>query len=415
MIEWLGIAVLIVIATVLVVPPLLIRRREPASRAAHDLEVYKDQLREIEGDLASGLLSRDEAAAARTEIQRRILAAASRRAPQAAPAGRRSLPAAIALGVVVPLAALGLYAVLGAPGTPSLPVAERPAMDAMKGQDVAKLVDTLAQRMAADPDDVRGWLLLARSQRALGRFDQSAKSFRQAIEHGADDAETYAERGEVLIGADSGAVGTAAREAFAAALERDPANPRARYYIALGKAQNGDLEGALADWRALRDEAPAGVAWMNVLDQQIAAAESQLAGGAAQPAPPAAAPGPTQADVEAAAGMSGEEQATFIRSMVNRLAARLAKEPDDLDGWLRLARAYRVLGETGPLRDALQNVLRLAPNHPLALFQMGELEAAAGNTAEAERLWRRVADMLPQDSRARAEVESRIKALAPAE
>jgi cytochrome c-type biogenesis protein CcmH/NrfG len=100
---------------------------------------------------------------------------------------------------------------------------------------------------------------------------------------------------------------------------------------------------------------------------------------------------------------------------VNRLAARLAKEPDDLDGWLRLARAYRVLGETGPLRDALQNVLRLAPNHPLALFQMGELEAAAGNTAEAERLWRRVADMLPQDSRARAEVESRIKALAPAE
>jgi cytochrome c-type biogenesis protein CcmH len=288
-------------------------------------------------------------------------------------------------------------------------------MDAMKGQDVAKLVDTLAQRMAADPDDVRGWLLLARSQRALGRFDQSAKSFRQAIEHGADDAETYAERGEVLIGADSGAVGTAAREAFAAALERDPANPRARYYIALGKAQNGDLEGALADWRALRDEAPAGVAWMNVLDQQIAAAESQLAGGAAQPAPPAAAPGPTQADVEAAAGMSGEEQATFIRSMVNRLAARLAKEPDDLDGWLRLARAYRVLGETGPLRDALQNVLRLAPNHPLALFQMGELEAAAGNTAEAERLWRRVADMLPQDSRARAEVESRIKALAPAE
>ncbi|MFQ6018161.1 MAG: c-type cytochrome biogenesis protein CcmI [Kiloniellaceae bacterium] len=411
---WAVAAGLTALAVGLLLPPLLRRPTRGWPRAAYDLTVYRDQLAEIERDLARGTLSADQAAAARTEIERRLLAAAAgREGPAAAdPADETSgsgAPAdprrragrwlAVALTIGLPAAAFALYAILGAPGVPSLPFAERPAPERTAAEarhdEVARLAAQLAARMAERPDDPRGWLLLARTYRTIDRHAEAAEAFGEAIARGLDQAEVHAARGEMLVAADNGSVGPEARRAFAAALEQDPANPRARYYAGLALAQDGHLRVALDLWVALAREAPADAAWRPVVERQIqeAAARlgldpSELPQAADTPrnaeAPGTGAPpGPSAADIEAAARMSPEARAALIRAMVERLAARLEAQPEDFDGWLRLARAYSVLGEPAAAERALDRAARLVRDLPDGAPERGALNRARKAVAPA--------------------------------
>jgi cytochrome c-type biogenesis protein CcmH len=296
----------------------------------------------------------------------------------------------VALGFAIPLTAIGLYLVLGNPGVPSMPFAERPVPEApaedVAGQEMEGLIATLAARLAEDPDSRAGWLLLGRSYAQLDQFGAAAQAYRRAIALGFDDATIQGALGEALAAQADGTIGPEARNAFAAALVHDPQDPRARYYAGLALAQDGQAQAAIDIWLGLLRESTAAAPWRPVVAQQIREAAASLgieapelpvaldpAQGNPQPGPD---PGPDAADVEAAGQMSAEDRAAFIRSMVARLAERLEAEPGDFQGWLRLARAFGVLGEADRARDALTRAEAAIRELPGDAPERAQLEAA---------------------------------------
>jgi cytochrome c-type biogenesis protein CcmH len=372
---WLLAGLLTALAVAVLLIPLLRRPKHAAARRDYDLAVYRDQLSELDRDLARGILSADQAEAARTEIERRLLGAAEGGPEGGSEGGAKSAEPrrgvlAAATVVALPAAALGLYLVLGAPGVPSVPFAERPTAQPVP-QDIALLVERLAARMAETPDDPEGWRLLGRTYLQIGRPVEAVDALRQAVTRGAEGASVWASLGEALVEVNQGLVVAGAREAFATVLKHDPGDPRARYYTGLALAQDGRPREALETWVALAADAPADAPWREVVAAQIARAaedlgldpdDPALAGAARAPGP--GAPGPSAAEVEAAAEMSPEARDAMIRSMVDGLAARLEQEPGDLDGWLRLSRAYAVLGEPEQAKAAVDRAAELVAQLP---------------------------------------------------
>lgn len=363
MIFWLLAGALTALVVAYLLLPLLRRREAGPSRSAYDQAVYRDQLRELEKDRERGLLPEAEAEAARREIERRLL---SSEAQDDADAGSQAeRPKAMQrLGIVfvvllLPLAGMGTYLQFGTPGLPGLPFAER---QSGSGEEARMLVAQLEQRLADDPSDAEGWLVLARVYERTARYVDAAAAYRKIIGLGRGGAEVQASLGEVLVAAAGGEIGRDARLAFAEAISLDPGNPRARYYAGLAMAQDGRVNEALAVWRSLAADSPPDAPWRPLVEQQIANAARSLG---EDPADSATAPrGPSAADIEAMQELSPEEQADFVRSMVEGLAARLEAEPDDPDGWLRLARSYAVLGEAEAARGALDRAAPLIAELP---------------------------------------------------
>lgn len=346
--------------TALLIWPLLRRARAGAPRRDYDLAIYRDQLAEIERDQRRGVLDAAEAEAARLEVQRRLLAADRLGAAEPAPAtaARRDWFLPATLGVLVPGLALGLYLLLGNPEVPSIGHAERQAALS----DMNGLAERLRERLAGEPADPRGWELLGRTYQQLGRQDLAAEAYREALRHGGDAGRLNASLGEALATAAGGDIGGEARAAFARALEADPAEPRARYYAGLALIQDGRRAEGLAVWRLLAEASPPEAPWLPALKRSIVALSEEL--GEAAPTAPSAPAGPTAEDVEAAGAMSAEERDAFVRSMVERLAARLEAAPDDVEGWLRLARARQVLGETELAVAALRRAQQQLAGRP---------------------------------------------------
>lgn len=368
---WIIVAAMTALTAVLLAGPLIRRRRSAAlSVARPDLAVYHAQLAELERDLSSGLISGPEAGAARAEIERRMLkagdarlAAAQDEAPNRQSRMARRPVYAMAFVSMMMFGAAGLYLTLGTPGLSSMPLAKRGSPTEERSQDFAFLVERLAARMEANPSDPRGWLLLARSYARIGRFADSASAYQRAIDLGTREPEVLAAYGEALVAASQGVVSPQARAAFDEARADDPGNPRVRYYLGLAAAQAGDVQTAYDTWLALAADTPAAAPWRASLEAQIRTAAEEL--GIAPVEIPAALEGkgiapPSEDALAAAATMSDEERAAFIRSMVDRLAARLAAEPDDFDGWMRLGKAYRVLGDRDGALRAYERAAELA-------------------------------------------------------
>lgn len=353
---WISAAALSVLVLALLLAP-LVRRRPAAApgRADYDISVYRDQLREVERDLERGVLAADQAEAARTEIQRRLLAAdddGTHEAP-AEEGGNRLLMAAIA--VLVPAGAVALYLAFGSPGTPDRPFDEHAATAAAGEAVVARLAD----RLAKDPDDLEGWMLLGRSLMTLNRYDDAVGAFRQALQVGEHLPTIAAAYGVALVAAAGATVTAEARDVFLAVLQDEPDNPQARYYLGLERAQQGDDAGALKVWLDLRATSPADAPWRPTLERQIGAAAERAGIDPAtlEPSPEAAAAEPREA-------LSDDERKEMIRTMVERLAVRLEASPDDREGWLRLERSYLVLGETDKARQAAARAAALAKTAP---------------------------------------------------
>ncbi len=412
MLFWIVAAVLTAAVVAALLRALLKPPAMAADGAAHDRAVYRDQLTELERDRARGLITADQAEAARIEIARRLLAAdarggvrldkspaapaAAEPAPGATPMPPRTRPsraarwAALALMVVVPVAALAIYLPTGRPGLPSQPLASRDPAERNALRALIAETDALARRLAAEPGDGAGWVALGQRYNALERYDEAAAAFGRAAGIMADNPAVLGAYGEALINAAGGTVTEQARAAFERALAARPGDPRPRFYLALARAQAGDDRDALARWQELMRDSPANAPWVPTVRTRIAEAAGRLgldvaaaipapaptagpAGGAAPggPAPggsgsggPAvgAPGGPTAADIAAAQGLSAGDQAAMIRGMVERLAARLRDNPGDLEGWLRLAGAYRVLGEPAQMAEALSHAAALAPD-----------------------------------------------------
>jgi cytochrome c-type biogenesis protein CcmH len=303
--------------------------------------VFRRQLTNIVSEIGQGRLAPDEAVAVRAEITRRMISAADQEAQNSRPAVLGSAATSWRIGVAVgiaallPAAALAVYSAVGAPAA-----IERSAAAAPAGDDRAKLAaaaEQLKARLQQEPGHVEGWVLLARTFASLQRYPEARTAYSQAIALAPKEPRLHAELGELLVLAAGGDVTAEAEAEFAKAGD----DPRARFYGAEAALQRGDREAAKATLRALLATAPAEAPWRKLVQERLA----EIAPGE-QPPPAVEGAGPTAKDVAAAQSMSPQERQAMIRSMVDRLAARLEQNPNDKDGWTRLAHAYDVLGES---------------------------------------------------------------------
>ncbi len=444
---WVIFAVLAFATAALLVTPLLRRARDPLARSAFDLQVYREQLAELERDQEHGVLPADQAEAARTEIHRRILTAETQDSV-ARSKSRLQLPLALLLGLGLPLVAGLIYSRLGSPDLPDRPFAARAADPAFK---MTALLEQLAARLEVQPDG-EGYRRLAQGYMALQRYPEAADAFKQAQALGIDDPAMYSAWGEASVLSQNGLVGPDSRHLFLRALAGDKQNPQARFYIGLGYAQLQDFKKAVAIWRDLEKDSAEDAPWLTALRQHIAEAAKQGAFDAAS-IPPAAPEipqgGPDSAAGAAIANMAPDQRAATIRTMVDGLAAKLKDKPDDFDGWMRLALSYRVLNEPAKAKDAaqhaiklkpqaveprlalaqvqlgdasedqlpadfiatLRDVLAIEPDNTTALYYLGAAEASAKHTAEARKYWQKLLAKMPDDQPERAELKKRLEAL----
>jgi len=387
--------------------PLLRTKMAATDRLDNDLAIYRDQLAEIERERAVGTMSESDAEAARIEVERRILAAAEQDRPVAAssPTLHRFLPPALC--IAIPLVALGVYLEIGRPGVPSAPfVAGAKPAPQEPGLDLARLIAEARARLAAHPDD----------------------------------AETLSALGELLTQQADGVVSEPAVEAFTRALAKNANDARAIFYLGLHEAQSGDSKAALARWKDLEVRSSPDAPYLPMLRANM----QQVAKAAGIDMPQ-----PTQEQMQGMARLSPEERQKAIHAMVDGLAAKLAADPADRGGWLRLANARRVLGENAEAAEAyakadaldpldapelanwaeahvrqlkpgappppaaiavLRRLEKAEPNNALALFYLGAASLAQGDKAEAVRRWKTLLALLPPDAPIRDMLQKQIKA-----
>lgn len=355
------------------------RRPRAASRERFEIEVYRDQLAEIERDRERGIIGAEEARAGRVEIERRLLRVAGidPEAP-AEPTSVQRLPIIVA-ALLIPTLAAGLYAALGSPQTPDEPLALRQDREPQPtGQpNVQEMVASLEARLAATPDDLDGWLMLARSRAVLGNTTGSVEAYRHALTLAADDPRAIGGLGEALTAAADGIVTPEAKSEFVRLAEVDPQDPRAAFYLGWADSQAGDEQAALKRWSDLLAATPADAPWKPRVVEAVRGAATALNLDpdkvlAAIPVPPAK-PQPTAADVANAADMSPEARTAMIRGMVDKLQARMDADGSDVEGWLRLAQSREVLGEPDRALATFQQALKLHPDDPELLKGYGRI------------------------------------------
>ncbi len=367
-----ALAGLTALALAMLLVPLVLRRHGTASRDAYNLAVYRDQLAEVERDLARGVLAAEQGDAARAEIARRILALK----PANAEAGGGSNPRAVAIVaiLILPVAAGMLYWRLGSPAMPDQPFAGRTAATPPGAANLAHIgMDEALARLRAHlkehPEDLTGWLLLARSELGLRRYPEAAEAYRHAVDLSGHRADISGDWGEAQVLAAGGTVTPAAKEAFAAGLADPQTAPRSRYYLALARMQQGDVTGALQAWRDLAAQAPADAEWLPFVQQRISEAARAL--------------GIDPATLKEATGAAPEERQAMIVAMVGKLAARLESQPDDVAGWARLGRSYMVLNQPQKAREAYARAIELKPDDPALQQALAEASAAASGKTRA--------------------------------
>lgn len=384
------------LALAMLLVPLLWRRDGTAAREAYNLAVYREQLAEVERDLGRDLLSPEQAEEARTEVGRRILAL---HPGDAEPRPNAARPAVAALAVLLlPIAVWATYLRIGSPLLPDQPFAERGATPTATAQnaphiDINEAVGRLAAHLKQHPEDLTGWLLLARSELGLGRYQEGAEAYRRAADLSGHRADIMGAWGEAQVLVAGGTVTPAAREAFEAGVKDPEAAPRSRYYLALAQLQQGDAKGALQAWTELAAESPKDAEWLPLVRQRIAQAASVLGidpatlkevGGET----PAGGGGPSEAAVAATAraiaNSSPEERRAMISAMVSQLAERLETQPEDIDGWARLGRSYLMLNEPDKARDAYRRALQLKPGDPTLQQGYAAAEAALKGAGTAK-------------------------------
>ncbi|MCA0433525.1 MAG: c-type cytochrome biogenesis protein CcmI [Proteobacteria bacterium] len=323
------------------------------------LAVYKQQLAEIERDVARGVLGATEAAQQKTEVSRRLLAAA--RDPETGTAARSPLLAWLS-ALLVPAVALLLYAHYGSPRLPDLPQAERLATAEATG-DLDALVYKVERHLAVNPDDATGWDILLPVYQSLNRYDGLANAYENLIRIKGSSAPLQAGLAEALTLGNGGVMTPAGAAAARAAVALDPMNPQARYFNALGLAQEGKATEALAAYRALLADSAADAPWRTAVHQRISDLEAQKG----------TVPMPGQEQAGSVLNQSPSDQQAMIRGMVDGLAARLESNPDDLDGWSRLIRARSVLQELDVAQGALDKARQTFAGNPPALDSLNSL------------------------------------------
>jgi cytochrome c-type biogenesis protein CcmH len=347
--------------------------RRTAAHRGSDLAVYRDQLGEIAGDRAAGLIGEAEAEAAQIEVSRRLLAAAQVDDAYAAPSSSvwRRRATALAALIILPAGATTIYLALGSPDLRGEPLAGRLAQ-AHQDKSIAAMLTQVEAHLERNPNDVRGWQVIAPVYLRLGRADQAVTAQRKLLQLRGENADRDADLGEALTAAANGVVTDEAKAAFEKAAKLDPEQLKAQFFLGLAAQQDGDKQKAAEIWNALLAKAPPGAAWADSVREALA----QI--GVAPAANANAQPGPSAADVAAASQMSDAQRKDMIRGMVARLADRLKAGGSDLESWQKLLRAYVVLGDRAQAHAAAVDAKKALASDPGKLHDIEDVIKTLG-------------------------------------
>lgn len=347
---WLIFACMTAAAVAALLIPFLRKLSGPEdSDAEYDRNVYRDQLQELDRDRDRGLIGTAEADAARNEISRRLLQVAK---PKLQASGNRI---SLLVVLLVPLIALPLYAKIGSPTVPDVPLQKR-MEGAIANQDFTALVAKVEQHVAQTPDDSAGWKVLAPAYRRENRWIDAADAYANILRLEPATAQTIADYAEMLVYANEGMVTADAQQAFAEALRLDPADARSKYYYDLAVSQEGG--------------APA------LTDEQIASGKAMSAGD--QSTQEGRAPTLTDEQVASVKAMSAEDQSTMIAGMIDGLEQRLGTDSRDIEGWKRLIRARRVSNDSDKAKKSLALALNIFKDEPVSLEALRGLAKELG-------------------------------------
>jgi cytochrome c-type biogenesis protein CcmH len=391
MVFWILVAVLVAGVTLAITRPLM---RPPAGAPADadaDIAVYKDQLKEIAADQTRGTLAANEAESARAEIARRLLRVTQDKsqAQAAAPAVARNrfiMPVSVVTSIALPLVSLGLYLTYGDPGMPGQPLSDRLA-EATTASKPNDLVAKVEQRLREHPEDGKGWDVIAPVYYAMSRYADAATAYQNAINLVGESPKRLQGFANARIRQENGIVPDDARKALQRMLVLAPKSVEPRIWLALAKEQDGRLAEAAADYKGLLAQAPADAPWRKVIEERLASlgpsggaapggdqtAAANANASAAPAAPQAAAP-----DASAVMSMNPEERQAFITRMVDGLAARLKADGSDAAGWVKLIRAYQVLGRRDDAVKALNDARANLKSNQGGLTQVEDLARKLG-------------------------------------
>jgi len=407
---WIIVAGLAIAIGAVLALTLLRGRVGDAPPAAYDLQVYRDQLKEVDRDLARGVISKDEAQRLRSEVSRRILAADAQLREGGEDGGQPRIAGWLAAGLIIAVIAGGgvlIYAQVGAPGYGDLPIAKRiAASDAARAerlsqdaaearlgpveetipegtsQDYLALIEQLRKTVKERPEDQQGLQFLVRSEAALGNMAAARRAQQQlvALKGDAATAADHAMLADLMINAAAGYVSGEAETALREALRLDPREPSARFYLGLYLLQVDRPDGAFRTWEALLEESTPDAPWVAPIRAQIE--ELAARAGVKYTLPPVGGlRGPTSEDMNNAAGMTAEGRQDMIRGMVAGLAERLSTSGGSAEEWARLINAYGVLGETDKAQQVWTEAQVVFAANPAML---DTLRAAAANAGIAE-------------------------------
>ena len=237
------------------------KAKSHVDRRQANLEIFRDQLRELERDRDEGLLAPEDFVQARDELQRRLLAetddrpapdgsvavstlAAERQLSRSTSLSRRLV---LLLVVAIPLAAVSIYTRIGNPQAVIPPqIAAR-----QKTQEIEAMLSSLVTHLKTNPDDAKGWLILARTYKAFARFSEAAEAFEKARPLVDNDPALLADYAYVLMQADGGVVGQRAEELIDRALKLDPKQPQALFMAGFAAGERGDFKQAVDHWERL--------------------------------------------------------------------------------------------------------------------------------------------------------------------
>jgi cytochrome c-type biogenesis protein CcmH len=356
---WFVFALMTAAAVFAVLWPLGRGRR--TEREGSEANVYKDQLAEVERDMGAGLIGPPEAEAARVEISRRLLAAAD--AERAIPSvGNTTLRRAVAVIALagLPVMALAFYLPLGSPRLPDFPLSER-AQAPAASQPLDNLVAQVEAHLEKNPTDGRGWNVLAPVLAKLGRFDDAVRAYRNSITYHGDSASQRADLGEAIAAAAGGVVTSEAKAEFERAIALNADEAKASYFLGLAAEQDGRPGEAASIWRAMLANAPSTAPWRPL----VLAALARVGGAPSAPIL-------SDDTIAAAKDINETDRSAMIRGMVDRLASRLKQNGDDVEGWLRLVRAYMVMGDRDKAKGASADARQAVANDAERLRALNE-------------------------------------------
>ncbi|WP_434051622.1 MAG: c-type cytochrome biogenesis protein CcmI [Roseibium sp.] len=336
------------------------------------LSIYRDQADEIRRDLATGLISRSEFDAAQREIEVRALKAARNSVGGMSVTRRSPLTATVVVAALVAGSAAG-YAWLGTAGAEDRPLAARKTealVQKAQAGDIGSRIELLVETVKEHPDSFEDWWLLARSYAATGDNASAADAYRRAAELSENDPGVLSAYAEAMTLANGNKVPQAAKILFQQ-IRAETGDPRARYYLALAKAQAQDFDGALRDWAALAAESDPNAPWMPLVRRDIVNMARFTESDVSKYLPDA-----SRAELNKAAGKQADADQFALLRRAAALDKQLEDDPSDYKGWQELAQIRAALGDARKARaavDAARDRFSAAP------FILSKLDATAAD------------------------------------